>query len=142
MKVTEGILILSIQTLLLSIWYFYGSVRLLHGMLTNTEVFIASFDQLHINGEKVYYQILAFVYPLLTVATIISCVGVLKGKRVFAICVIILSSLFIANEAITQIMDDTWFHQTFFTPHFTPILYVFNIVFFSYKLWVVERVRP
>lgn len=134
MKVTEGIKILAIMTVLLGLWYLYGSFLLLKEMLTEADS-IAEFDQLYINTGKIYYRIMAYVYPIATIVLIIGSIGVLRGYKLAAITIVIISSLFLINEIITQTMGNEWLSQAFISPHFTPILYVFNIIFFSMKLW-------
>ena len=126
------------MTLLLSGWYMYGSISLLNGLLTNPE-FVASFDQLHINAGKTYFKVMAYFYPFALLLLMVSCITVLRGSKVSALIIVLISVIFLANEIITQIMDDKWLHQAFVTPHFTPILYVFNAIVFTTKLYKNEK---
>ncbi len=133
MKGTEGSKILSSFTLIFGLWNLYGSSILLWGMITNPE-YVASFDQMYINGGIAFYRFIAYTNPLVFFGLIIGVIGSFWGKKGFLYLIILCSLFLLISEILASVMDEEWLINAFLSPHISPLLYVFNIVFFSKKI--------
>ncbi len=133
MKRSEGIVILATMSIIFGIWNLYGSIVLLVQFCSNPE-FVAGFDQLYIDAGRIFFRIMARVYPLLFLTFIIGAIGALKPNRVCIFLLVVSSLVLLFLEIAVPILEKGWLINAFTTPHISPILYLFNIIFFTRKL--------
>jgi len=134
MKVSEGIKVLSSFTLVFGLWNLYGSSVLLWGVITNPE-YIASFDQIYINGGIIFYRFIAYAYPFAFLGLIIGAIGSFWGKKIFLYLIVLCSIFLLVSEVVASVMDEEWLINAFLSAHISPLLYVFNTVFFLKKIF-------